>query len=115
MFPEVATLFHIDLEKQFELINKGMEEAHNNSDSARHLYYLLDGGEHISAEKVNKALHTIQKVIRKGKCIEYLSDDDVIKFGDKVDAIMAYRRKYPSTTVEAKQAIEFLRGEDPII
>lgn len=77
------------------------------------LYYHTNNGEYISKSKVNDALNTLSKIINGGTLVT-LTDDEIIYKGSKIDAIMAYRRKYDCGIAEAKQAIEYLRGETEV-
>lgn len=78
------------------------------------LYYQLTDGTMIPKWKVDNALNTLQKIVGGGHIVN-LTDDEVILKGDKIDAIQAYRRKYDcDSLVEAKQTIEFLRGETEV-
>ena len=75
-------------------------------------YYKLTNGEYISKEKVDDAVALLQKFFNAGATLVDLCDDDIIDKGNKIDAIMAYRRKYDACRLaEAKAAIEYLRGE----
>jgi hypothetical protein len=73
-------------------------------------YYKV-GSTFVSKQKVDDALNLVKRVISDGCELVSLNDDEVIQHGNKLDAIIAYRRKHDCGIVEAKQAIEYLREE----
>lgn len=76
-----------------------------------HLYYMLNNGELVSKRKVDDALDLIDKV-KKGFTIVNMSDEELFSNGNKFDAIKRFHEKYDVGLLEAKCAIEFLRGEE---
>lgn len=77
------------------------------------LYYQLDNGEYVSKAKVDDALNLLSKIIDGGTLVT-LTDDEIIREGSKWDAVFAYNRKYDCGIAEAKQTIEYLRGETEV-
>jgi hypothetical protein len=75
-----------------------------------HVYYKLKNGEFIPKYKVDKAFELIQSLMN-GFNILHLDDSDVMAYGDKFDAIKLFREKHDCGLKEAKEAIEFMRGE----
>ena len=75
-----------------------------------HVYYKLKNGEFIPKHKVDKAFELIQSLM-SGFDILHLDDSDMMAYGDKLDAIRLFRDKYNCGLAEAKEAIEFMRGE----
>lgn len=77
-----------------------------------HQYYKLDNGEFVSKSKVDDALKLIRRITASGCVLVTITDDEVIHKGNKVEATLAFYRKYDCSLLEAKSAIEFLRGEN---
>lgn len=77
----------------------------------RNLYCMLKNGELIPKAKVNAILDMLIK-LSEGFSIVQLTDEELFTKGDKFDAIKRFREKYDTGLMEAKCAIEFLRGEE---
>lgn len=75
-----------------------------------HPHYKLANGELISKRKVDDALKLINQ-FAQGCTLVDLSDEELFSKGDKFDAITRFYKKHNTTLVEAKAAIEYLRGE----
>ena len=76
-----------------------------------HIYYKLANGDFVPKCKVDKAFELI-KSLMDGFDILHLNDSDVMSFGDKFDAIKLFREKHDCGLMEAKEAIEFMRGKN---
>lgn len=81
----------------------------NNSKHAC-TYYKLNDGKLIPKRKVDDAMAIIRSVLN-GASIVDLDDSQIMSYGDKVDAVLLFRDKYDCSLLEAKSAIDFLRGE----
>ena len=75
-----------------------------------HPHYMFPDGEMVSKRTVDAALRLINKM-SQGCVVVELNDEDLFSKGDKLDAIWRYRDKHNVGIVEAKAAIEHLRGE----
>lgn len=73
-------------------------------------YYKLTSGELISKESVDRALALLAKLRELNTVVE-LSETELFAHGDKLQAIRAFKDKHDCSLVEAKTAIEHLRGE----
>lgn len=73
-------------------------------------YCKLSNGELVAKRTVDSALELVAK-LNGGYSVVELSDDEVIAKGTKFDAILCFRDKHNVTLTEAKEAIEYLRGE----
>ena len=76
-----------------------------------HPYYQLANGNLISKKRVDSAFELIAS-LRGGCSLVELSDSELFSKGDKTEAVMAFYKKHDCSIVEAKAAIEHLRGED---
>lgn len=76
-----------------------------------HPHYKLSNGSLVSKRKVDEALALISQ-LEQGYTLVELNDADLFSNGDKFDAIVRFYKKYDTTLVEAKAAIEYLRGEN---
>lgn len=74
-------------------------------------YYKTNNGDMIAKWEVDSAIRTLEK-LKDGFEIVNLSDEEVFTKGSKLDAIKRFREKYDTGLLEAKCAIEFLRGEE---
>lgn len=75
-----------------------------------HAYCKLANGELVPESKVDAALELVVK-LRGGYDVMELSDDEIILKGTKFDAIKSFAHKHNVSLIEAKEAIEYLRGE----
>jgi hypothetical protein len=82
-----------------------------NKTQTTHPHYMLANGELVSKRKVDDALALLGKIAQGGAWVE-LSDEELFSKGDKFDAIVRFYKKHDTTLVEAKAAIEHMRGED---
>lgn len=73
-------------------------------------YCKLSNGELVPKRTVDSALELIAK-LGGGYSIVELSEDEVIMEGTKLDAIRSFMHKHNVGLAEAKEAIEFMRGE----
>ena len=76
------------------------------------LHYKLPSGECISKRSVDNALALLNKVTASGCQLVSLTDSELFSYGDKLTAIQRFREKYDAGILEAKQTIEYLRGEE---
>lgn len=76
-----------------------------------HPHYMLANEEYVSKRRVDDALALISK-LAQGSALVELSDEELFSKGDKFEAIMRFYKKHGTTTLEAKAAIEYLRGEN---
>lgn len=76
-----------------------------------HPHYMFPDGEMVSKRTVDAALQLINKMAQ-GCVVVELDDEDLFSKGDKFEAIQRFYRKHNTTPLEAKAAIEHLRGED---
>ena len=74
------------------------------------LYYKTNNGDLIAKQAVDSAIRTLEK-LKDGFEIVNISDEEVFAKGNKLAAIRRFREKYDTGLLEAKCAIEFLRGE----
>lgn len=77
----------------------------------KNLYCLLSNGELVSKRRVDEAVELIAKMKDGVKVVE-LTDEELFTNGNKFDAIKRFHEKYNVGLIEAKCAIEFLRGEE---
>lgn len=77
-----------------------------------HPHYKLPDGKLISKRRVDDARELLNKVIAGGCTLVDLSDSELFSNGDRVEAMLYFRDKYNTTALEAKSAIEHLRGEE---
>ena len=75
------------------------------------LYCKLNNGNMIPKYKVDNAINLIEQ-LKGGYSVVEMSDIDLFTKGDLIDAIRRFREKYDTLLVEAKSAIEFLRGDE---
>lgn len=75
-----------------------------------HKYYTFTDGEVISADRINMALSLVAK-LKDGFTIVELSDSEVYAMASKVEAIKLFHERHGIGLIEAKAAIEHLRGE----
>ena len=73
-------------------------------------YCKLSNGELVPERTVDAALELVVK-LKGGFTVVELSEDEVIAKGTKLDAIRSFMHKHNVSLAEAKEAIEFLRGE----
>ena len=73
-------------------------------------YYKLDNGELISKERVDNAIELLNR-IKDANGIVNLTEEELFSKGDKIQAVRVFREKHGCTLMEAKVAIEHLRGE----
>lgn len=73
-------------------------------------YCKLSNGELVSKAKVDAALELVAK-LKGGYSIVELSDNELFTKGNKVEAIKYFMNKHNVSLAEAKEAIEFMRGE----
>ena len=73
-------------------------------------YAKLNNGNLIPQRKIDEAMELIAS-LKDGFVIVDVSDDEVLLKGSKVEAIRLFMTKHNASLVEAKAAIEFLRGE----
>lgn len=76
-----------------------------------HPHYKLANGNLVSKHHVDEALKLITQLAQGCTLVE-LSDAELFSNGDKFDAIMRFYKKHDTTMLEAKAAIEYLRGEN---
>lgn len=76
----------------------------------KHAYCKLKSGKLIPKEQINRAFDLI-KSLMDGFDLIALNDSEVMTHGDKFEAIKLFYKKYDCELMEAKRAIEFLRGE----
>lgn len=74
-----------------------------------HPYYKLTNGDLISKEKVDRARELLAR-LDNGHTLVNLSDEELFARGDKIEAIRRFWEKHDCSLMEAKTAIEFLRG-----
>ena len=77
----------------------------------RNLYCVLGNGELVPKRKVDEAIELIAKM-KDGMEVVELTDAELFTYGSKFEAILRFREKYDTGLLEAKSAIEFLRGEE---
>ena len=75
------------------------------------LYCKLSNGNIIPKYKVDNAINLVEQ-LKGGYSVVEMSDIDLFTKGDLIDAIRRFREKYDTLLVEAKAAIDFLRGDD---
>ena len=73
-------------------------------------YCKLANGKLVSMQKVDAALNLIAE-LKQGFTVVNLNDSELFTKGDKLDAIRHFMSKHHVGLVEAKEAIEHLRGE----
>lgn len=74
-------------------------------------YYKV-GNQFIAKSKVDEAVQILKDVTMHGCELVTLTQDEIIQYGRKFDAIWAYRKKHNCGIAEAKKAIEAMRGEE---
>ena len=74
-------------------------------------YMLLSNGELVSKRKVDDAIDLLAK-LKGGVSLVQMTDMDLFTRGDKFEAIKRFHEKHDVSLLEAKAAIEFLRGDD---
>lgn len=79
---------------------------------ASHPHYKLPSGKMISKKRVDEAMKLLQEITANGSELVYLTDEELFSCGDKMEAVMRFYKKHDTTALEAKDAIEFLRGEN---
>ena len=77
-----------------------------------HPHYKLPDGKLISKSRVDAARELLNEVIAGGCTLVELTDSELFASGDKFEAIKRFRDKHNTGVVDAKQAIEYLRGEN---
>lgn len=97
-----------DTNKEFECLRE--QEGKCADDEGMHPYYQLANGELVSKGSVDNAIKLLMRFVQ-GHSSMYLTDAELFAKGDKVSALWRFHKKYNTSMVEAKQAIEFLRGE----
>ena len=75
------------------------------------MYCKLTNGNFVSKREVDKAIEVIAS-LKDGFTVVELTDEELFEKGNKVDAIRRFREKHDVGLVEAKAAIEHLRGEE---
>ena len=93
--------------------NKCALMGSNNSEKedTTHTYCQLANGTFVSKARVDRARELLDSLM-DGFTVTELTDDELFTKGDKVEAIMRYRKKYNCGIAEAKATIERLRGEN---
>lgn len=76
-----------------------------------HMHYQFSDGTLVSKRTVDAALQLINKMAQGCQPVE-LTDEELFSKGDKFEAIKRFYDKHNTTILEAKAAIEHLRGED---
>lgn len=76
----------------------------------QYLYYQLEDGELISKERVDSAIELLSR-IKNANGIVNLTEEELFSKGDKFQAMRVFRNKHDCSVMEAKVAIEHLRGE----
>lgn len=74
------------------------------------LYCKLSDGTLVSKHEMDKAIELVS-CLKGGYSIVELSDEELFAKGNKIDAIRRFMNKHDVRLAEAKQSIEFLRGE----
>jgi ribosomal protein L7/L12 len=74
-------------------------------------YCKLANGDLVSKERVDNAIQLIAR-LTDGFTVVELSDEELFQKGNKFDAIKRFHEKHKVGLVEAKAAIEHLRGEE---
>ena len=74
-------------------------------------YYELTSGELISKDRIDSAIELPSKLRDLSACV-MLTEDELFSKGDKIQAIRVFRMKHDCSVMEAKTAIEHLRGEN---
>lgn len=74
-------------------------------------HYKLANGDIISKCRVDDAIELLNR-LRDGFTVVELTDEELFCKGNKFDAIKRFHEKYNVGLMEAKCAIEFLRGEE---
>lgn len=75
-----------------------------------HKYYKFPDGEVVSEGRMNSALALVAKLKDNFTIVE-LSDSEVYAMASKIEAIKLFHEKHGTGLIEAKAAIEYLRGE----
>lgn len=83
----------------------------SNTNEMLHPHYKLLDGELISKSSVDAALALINKVMTAGCQLVNMTDSELFHSGDKIAAVKRFREKYDAHLLDAKCAIEYLRGE----
>lgn len=82
-----------------------------NTNEMLHPHYKLPDGELVSKSSVDAALALINKVMAAECQLVNMTDSELFSSGDKIAAIRRFREKYDTHLLDAKYAIEHLRGE----
>lgn len=99
------------IEKEFELLR---EQEGRNGNEKLYPHYKLPDGTFVSKREVCNAIKLLTR-FSQGHSPVHLTDEELFANGNKLDAIQRFREKHNITSIlEAKQAIEHLRGE-PVI
>ena len=86
-----------------------MYESINMIQDKEYPYYKLTNGDLISKERVDMARELLAR-LDNGYTLVNLSEEELFSKGDKVEAIRRFKEKHDCSLMEAKTAIEYLRG-----
>ena len=100
------TLSVSNVEREFEFVREqdGIDES-----EILHPYYQLPDGSFVSKNALCKAIDLLERFMQ-GHSPMYMTDEELFANGNEPEAVIRYARKYNCPVLEAKRAIEALRG-----